>query len=87
MPAAPEIWCLTPGADLAVHCWGDECLVHHGLSNDTHRLSRWAADLLRTLGQGSMSCAALARHQDMDPTDVDEALKTLAGLDLVQRAQ
>ena len=80
----PESWCLTPGAEFAVRCWGDECLVHHRLSNDTHRLSRWAAELLQTLGAGPASIGELAHRHDRDPAELEAALQTLAGLDLVQ---
>ena len=39
-------WQLLPGAEPAILRWGDEYVVHHGLSNDTYRLSVSAGRLL-----------------------------------------
>ncbi|MBA4344639.1 MAG: hypothetical protein C0423_21070 [Methylibium sp.] len=64
--------------------WGDECLVHHALSNNTHRLSAWAAEVLFELAEaGPASQAVLAERLAMAPTDIDLALTTLSRLDLV----
>lgn len=82
--AATGLWTVSAGADLAVRQWGDECLVHHALSNDTHRLSAWAAEVLFELADaGPASPAVLAEHLAMAETDIDLALTTLARLDLV----
>jgi hypothetical protein len=39
-------WTLSYGADLAIRVWGDDCVVHHALSNDTHRLAAELAELM-----------------------------------------
>gem|GEM_PF-1499085 len=82
--AADRLWSVTRGADLTVRQWGDECLVHHALSNNTHRLSAWAAEVLFELAEaGPASQAVLAERLAMAPTDIDLALTTLSRLDLV----
>lgn len=64
--------------------WDDECLVHHALSNDTHRLSAWAAEVLFELAEaGPASPAVLAERLAMTETDIDRVLSTLSRLDLV----
>ncbi|CAN5209817.1 hypothetical protein BH11PSE10_BH11PSE10_16540 [soil metagenome] len=79
-------WMLTYGADLDCRFWGDECVVHHALSNDTHRLAAWAGHLLLALQRGALPAGELhALQEDIDPTDIDEALSSLALLDLVSR--
>lgn len=85
-PDASDRWCLTPDADLSWHRWGDEVLVHHAASNDTHRLSAWAAALLLELvGRPRLDRDALAAACELDPSDVDEAMQALAELELVMR--
>lgn len=42
-------WRIAPGVDPALRAWGDEYVVHHALSNDTHRLSARAGQLLLKL--------------------------------------
>lgn len=77
-------WRLTPGANLRWHCWGDECMVHHALSNDSHRLSGWATELLIELsGREQAGREELASACGLDPADVDEAMSALVALDLV----
>lgn len=77
-------WTLTPGADLACHFWGDECVVHHALSNDTHRLAAWAGQLLLSLEEaGATSSEHLAERLERDPDEVEQALAALAQLELV----
>jgi PqqD family protein of HPr-rel-A system len=81
-------WMLTYGADLACRFWGEECVVHHALSNDTHRLSAWAGQLLLSLADGARSSAELSTlHAELDAEDIDAALTSLAGLELVRRCR
>ncbi len=71
-------------ADLVWRCWGDECVVHHRLSNDTHRLSIMAAEILIALAQqGELSEQELAKRHDLASEDVRTILQQLAQLDLV----
>lgn len=79
---------MTYGADLSCRFWGDECLVHHALSNDTHRLAAWAGRLLMALtGMEAASTEALAEYLDQDADEVESALAALAELDLVRRCR
>jgi hypothetical protein len=81
-------WNMTYGADLACRFWGEECLVHHALSNDTHRLAAWAGRLLMALlGMGVASTEALSEYLDQDAAEVEAALVVLAELDLVSRCR
>jgi len=81
------VWTLLEGSDLAFQWFDDECLVHHALSNDTHRLAGWAAGLLAALVEMSpASRQALADRCGLDVDDVTAALDSLADLELVVRA-
>lgn len=79
-------WTLTYGADLDCRFWDEECLVHHALSNDTHRVAAWAGQLLTALdATRPVSTAELAAQFELTPDDAEEALESLRQLELVQR--
>lgn len=79
-------WTLTHGADLDCRFWGDECLVHHALSNDSHRLAAWAGLLLMAVDeQPEASSEVLAEQFELPATTIDDTLAALARLDLVRR--
>ncbi|WP_284615873.1 HPr-rel-A system PqqD family peptide chaperone [Aquabacterium humicola] len=80
-----QLWRLDATADLAWRHWDGEFVVHHALSNDTHRLSDLAGELLLLLTRGTRSIAALAAELDADEPLVDDTLAALAGLGLVER--
>jgi PqqD family protein of HPr-rel-A system len=85
-PTALSRWCLVSEADASWRCWGNEYVVHHALSNDTHRLSRLAGALLSVLRQhGSLDADALARQCAVHGDEVAETLAALEELDLVAR--
>jgi hypothetical protein len=51
-PDAPDLqpgWRIDAHAAPALHRWQDEYVVHHALSNDTHRLSEPAGLILQEL--------------------------------------
>jgi len=79
-------WQVDPMADLAWRHWDGEYVVHHALSNDTHRLSDFAGHLLLHLAAISapLSCAALAEALDADDEDVAMTLQGLAEVGFVQ---
>lgn len=81
----PPLWSLSPGHDLALRTWGEECVVHHRLSNDTHRLAAWVGELLQDLAeQGPQTSAALAaRFEGLDPAELELTLDQLRRLDLL----
>jgi hypothetical protein len=79
-------WTLSYGADLAIRVWGDDCVVHHALSNDTHRLAAWLVPALQRLGQQPpATLAELAELMDADAAAATDALQQLEQLLLVQR--
>ncbi|HEY8875970.1 MAG TPA: hypothetical protein VIN03_00315 [Roseateles sp.] len=79
-------WALTYGADLSIRVWGDDCLVHHALSNDTHRLAAWLVPALRRLAeQPPAPIEELAALMDAAPETATDALLQLEQLLLVQR--
>lgn len=83
------LWQLTPGHDLALRAWGDECVVHHRASNDTLRVPAWVGALLLALAdEGPHSAAQLAaKWPDGDEAEVTEALQALALRDVVEPAE
>lgn len=79
-------WSLAYRAALASHRWADEFVVHHALSNDTHRLSELAGCILQVLGTtGALDAEELARKVGRDTEEVDAALAALEALDLIAR--
>lgn len=79
-------WVLTHGADLSLRVWGDDCLVHHALSNDTHRLAAWLVPALQRLGQQPpASLDELAGLMEADVDSAADALQQLERLLLVER--
>lgn len=78
-------WTLTPGAELAIRVWGDDCLVHHALSNDTHRLAAWLVPALQRLAAAPPpSLDELAMLMGADADSAADALGQLERLLLVQ---
>jgi predicted transcriptional regulator len=79
-------WRVDSTAELAWRHWDGEYVVHHALSNDTHRLSDFAGHVLLQLAAcpAPVSCATLAETLDADDEDVAETLKALAEVGFVQ---
>ncbi|WP_157256191.1 hypothetical protein [Pelomonas sp. Root1217] len=85
-PVPTPRWALTYGADLSIRVWGDDCLVHHALSNDTHRLAAWLVPALRRLAeQPPAGFDELAALMDADSEMTADVLQQLEQLLLVQR--
>jgi PqqD family protein of HPr-rel-A system len=79
-------WCLSADADLAWRQWGGEYVVHHALSNDTHRVTEFAGRLLTALlRSGALDLRSLAGECGADSEETAETLEALAQLDLVAR--
>ena len=77
-------WCLAPGAHPASRSWDGEVVVHHALSNDTHRVSEAAGCLIHELGAaGPHSVDTLARACGQPIGATLEILDALAELSLV----
>lgn len=84
----PEMarWSIPQGADLRWYRWDDEYVIHHGLSNDTHRLSANAGLVIEALqSHGPQDESALAEHCEFDTEALNPVLAELADLDLVVR--
>lgn len=73
-------WRVAPGASPAIRAWGGEYVVHHALSNDTHRLSEAAGRILTGLIAAAESGAPALISSDDDAT-----LAALAELGFVTR--
>jgi len=77
-------WQLPATADLVWRNWEGESVVHHSLSNDTHRLSVLAGEILNALRRfGALDVEALARRCRAESADVAATLDALARVDLV----
>lgn len=82
----PPRWALTYGADLSIRVWDGDCLVHHALSNDTHRLAAWLVPALERLAQQPPAALdELAALMDADLESAADALQQLERLLLVCR--
>lgn len=79
-------WQLTPGHDLALHYWDEECLVHHRASNDTHRVAAWVGQLLEDLReQGPQEdTQMLTSFEGLDEESLAETLEQLSLLHLIE---
>lgn len=82
-------WRLTPGHDLRLRFWGEACVVHHRASNETHRLTAGAGQLLERLRDaGPQSAGELAAHFDgLAAHEAEDLLAQLRPLLLVERCE
>ena len=79
-----RLWRLPAHAELEWSHWDNEFVVHHLLSNDTHRISELAGALIDHLGHfGPSSTTTLAEHFQIAEEDAEEILDALAHLDFV----
>jgi hypothetical protein len=79
-------WHVPQAFDLAWRCWGGEFVVHHGLSNDTHRISELAGRILTLLQrEGPLGLDEVACRCHVDPDQIGSALDALARLDLIAK--
>jgi hypothetical protein len=79
-------WTLNPQAALSFRHWNGETVVHHLLSNDTHRLAEpagWVLD--RLCSAGPLAAAEIAAGSPYDADDLAPALASLSELDLLVR--
>ena len=77
---------MTPGADLAIRVWGAECMVHHALSNDTHRLAAWLYPALQRLNRPEPAgLDELSALTEVDAAPLADAMEQLEHLQLVTR--
>lgn len=84
--ASPPHWTLTHGADLAIRVWDEDCVVHHALSNDTHRLAAWLVPALQRLGeQPPAGLDELAALMEVEPATATDTLQQLEQVLLVRR--
>lgn len=84
--APPPRWTLTHGAELVIRVWEEDCVVHHVLSNDTHRLAAWLVPALQRLGeQPPAGLHELAELMDVEPDSAADVLQQLEQVLLVCR--
>jgi hypothetical protein len=76
-------WRVLSGAEPAVHRWGDEYVVHHGLSNETYRLSLTAGAILCEIMAAATAANVGASVGSMDDGEAQACLSTLAELGFV----
>jgi predicted transcriptional regulator len=87
-PASVHVprWRLAPESDLALRSFEDGCVVHHALTNATHRLTDTAGELLVALREhGPQSSAELAAPYGVEADEVEALLLQLDRLELVRR--
>ena len=84
--AMKQQWRMDSMAELAWRHWDGEYVVHHALSNDTHRLSEFAGDVLLQLAAcpAPIGSAALAEALDAEDEEVAATLLALAEVGFVQ---
>lgn len=84
--SAPRRFRIADHADLAWRYWDGEYVVHHALSNDTHRLSYAAGRVLMQLAQfGENDVESLALACELPVCNVELILSELAKRSLVAR--
>jgi len=81
---APRRFRIADHADLAWRYWDGEYVFHHGLANDTHRLSDAAGRVLLQLAQfGENDAESLALACELPVAEVQVILSELGKLDFV----
>jgi hypothetical protein len=74
-------WRILPGAEPAVHRWGDEFVVHHAMSNDTYRLSVTAGRILSEIMMAAIGPAGGGASAGLtDDAEAETCLSTLVDL-------
>lgn len=83
---ARDRWRLVEGADLRITTFDDGAVVHHALTNGTHRISEASAAVLAELRQsGPMTSSQVAACFDTTPDLAAAVLGQLAEIDAVER--
>lgn len=57
-----RIWQLPTGCEVLMRAWGDEVVVYHSCSGDTHLVDALGAEVLNCLLQGPHTVEALLDH-------------------------
>jgi PqqD family protein of HPr-rel-A system len=87
-------WRAISDSELRWRCWGDECVVYHTGSGDTHLLTAEAVDVLQTLQRKSATAEELADrietsyHVSWDAeleAHIEQVLTHLRQADLIER--
>lgn len=79
-------WQVIAGVELAWKIWGDEQVVYHGGSGDTHLLNPVAARLLRTLQESPSSILELSDEVVGDDLceEIEQNIRLLNRLCLIE---
>jgi len=78
------VWRIVDDSQLSLRYWDDECVLYHGASGDTHRLSGLVGLLLEQLMRGPASSLALSDAINLHHEDVETALFELTRLGMVE---
>lgn len=78
-------WCITPGAELRLHFWGDECVLFHGAAGNTHLLPEVVGQLLQALTREATSISSLSTLVDLHVADVSSSLHEMSTLGIAER--
>ncbi len=84
MDTTAQLWRLVDYAEPIWRSWDGEYVIHHALSNDTHRLSDSAGQVLAQIAQtGELSALQLAERCSLSESELETILLVLAELDFV----
>jgi PqqD family protein of HPr-rel-A system len=86
MESTPPAWRIAPDAQLKMRYWDDECVLYHGASGDTHRLTDLVGHMLERMLQSPASIPELAEAINLHEEDVESALNELARLGITEIA-
>jgi hypothetical protein len=82
MDTATRLWRLVDYAEPIWRSWDGEYVIHHALSNDTHRLSDAAGQVLAQMVQaGELTASSLAERCGLSESELATILSVLAQLD------
>jgi hypothetical protein len=82
--SAVHYWYVPERASMIWRQWDSEFVFHHKLSNDTHRLSAPAGELvLLLLQRGELSESELLLQSGLDRAELNATLHALAQIDFV----
>jgi PqqD family protein of HPr-rel-A system len=77
-------WRIANDAQLRLRYWDDECVLYHGASGDTHRLTDLVGYMLEQLLQKPASIPELAAAINLHEEDVKTALNELSRLGITE---
>lgn len=80
-----DLWRVDPDARLRLRYWGEECVVYHGASGNTHRLAQPVGELLELLQMEQATAEEISERINLDREDVDHALREMLRLGIAEQ--